>query len=270
MAKAKAVATVEEKLPAVGYDYGDYLGAGYEETNRDDFLMPMLYVLQPTSPICAKNDDARPGMLLNTSNEALYPADKGKGHKGITFVPCYPQHQFVEWKPDRGGFVASHAPDSKLVQDMKAKGEFGKMVLPNGNELVDTFYLYGLIVPEDEREEPEMMVVPFSSTKIKPYKKLMTRLSSIRVGGRPVPLFAHRVRMQTVFESRDAGDSYNFELSLDGASREEAAIDPTSPLFKAAAEFWDNCRSGLAKPNYESAAAQGEAKVDAPTSDIPF
>ena len=268
-AAKKEVAVKEDNLP-VAYDYGDDAGAGFEGTSRDDFTMPFLYILQSNSPIVEQGlvDAARPGVLMNSATQEMYPADQAKAdHTGLAFIPCHRQHIFVEWKPNRGGFVAQHEVDSAEVARAKKEFAFGKLKIGE-NDLIETFYVFGLMVKGEGEFEP--IVVPFSSTKIKLYKQTMTRLNSIRVNGKQPPLWAHRLRLRTAREENDKGAFFNFRVDFDGNNAVEARLDPASTLFAEARAFWENCRSGIAKPNYESADAATEGTVASGDEEIPF
>lgn len=276
----QAVAVMEEAARDLmaPVDYGDYGAAGFEDMGRDDFAIPFLHILQPTSPITMEREDARPGMILNTVSGDIYPSEKAKNAAGVTFVPCYRQHVFVEWKPrdekgGGGGYVATHEVDAEVVLKAKAEQKFGEYKV-NGNDLVETFYVYGIQVKPDGLFEP--CVAAFVSTKIKPYKNWMTRLNMIRVpgpGGRPIqpPLFAHKCVLQTILEKRDAGQSFNFVIDFEGGNAVEARIDPKSDLFQEAANFYQLSKDGIAKPNYTAPAAQeAGAKPAGIDDEIPF
>jgi len=272
----KAVAVVEDaaNLPAMNYDYGAYAGEGFEDMGRDDYATPFLYVLQPTSPITTLDDNARPGMLMDSVSQEMWKAEKSKGaeHAGVAFIPCHRQHLFVEWKKrdekgGGGGYVGQHEVGSAVVEAAKKKYDFGKLE-QNGNDLIETFYVYGLLIKPDGTWQP--MVLPFTSTKIKAYKHWMTRLANIKVNGQKPPLWAHRARITTLRQENDKGVFYIMEIAFDGDNAIEARLDPTSEIFQEAAEFYRLCKDGVAKPDYTSpgaAEAAGGAVVDA---EIPF
>lgn len=275
-AKGKDVATVEEQNTALAvYDYGDDASAGFEEMGRDDFAMPFLYILQSNSPIVEQGieEAARPGVLMNSISSELYPADKAKNHDGLAIIVCHRDHVFVEWKPRDagGGFVAQHAVDSDVVARAKASSaKFGEFKTPEGNELQETFYLYALIVKADGGWDH--IVIPFNSTKIKVYKQLMTRLNTLQVptanGGRAKPpIFAHRLRLRTERQENSKGAFFNFSIGFDGDNAAAARLDPRSEIYAEAKSFWELCRQGIAKPNYETANREQAGTVDA---EIPF
>lgn len=262
----------EEKtaLAVGGFDYGEDAGSGWENTSQDDFTIPFLAVLQALSPQLNENDGAyidgaKVGMLLNTASNELY-----SGKEGVEFVPCMTQHLFVEWKnrqTDGGGFIAVHDCDSQVVAEAKAASKsFGKYTVPveegTPHDLVETFYLYGLIVKGDEVVTPCM--ISFSSTKIKAYKSALTPLRQVK--GRP-PLFAFRLRITTVSEKNAKGSFYNFKLAPAGGDAVGSLIDPTSKVFQEAKAFKDMVAEGKAKIDHSGQAAGDGSGDDA---DSPF
>jgi hypothetical protein len=217
----EAVVT-ESQLPAVNFDYGTMAGSGFEGVTQDDFTMPFLNVLQPMSPECSNNPDARPGMLINSVTKELFD-----GKKGVVFVPVARQHVFVEWKPrdQGGGIVGRYEPTSDVVQEAKARStQFGSYKTPTGNDLVETFYLVGYILGDKDDSEPSTVaVIPFWSTKIKVYKRLMQMLNTFK--GRP-PLFAHRLLINTVQEKNNSGSFYNLDIKPVNGGVGESLIAP--------------------------------------------
>lgn len=277
--KDVTAAKKENTTPAV-YDYGDDVGAGFEGMGRESFAVPFLYLLQANSPIIAKgeNEEAKAGMIMDTIDQSLYPAIKAKDHPGILFVPCYHQHLFVEWKPidAGGGFIGQYEPDSPVVLDAKNNvPTFGKLKLPNGNELVDTFYLYGNMVTEDGDCLPK--IIAFNSTKIKVYRQWMTRARSLRIptpgGGKVIPpLWAYVWRIQTVQQTKDAHTFYNFDVSFSGGNATESRLAPDNPIYIESKNFYELCKDGLVRAATESLQREaGDDHIDADAGEqIPF
>ena len=230
VASKKEVTKVEEnKAPAV-YDYGDHAGAGFENTGREDYQVPMLYVTQALSPL-VQEKKVEAGMLVNNVTGEVFDE--------IVLVPCLTQHVFVEWVPREkgGGFVGVHSIDSPEVAQAKASSkEFGDYWLPNGNQLVETFYVY-CVTPAMEQ-----VILPISSSKIKKYRGWMTRARSILVplrDGRRInpPLYAHRYRLSITQEKGQQGIYYNIDVAFDGKDAADARLAPDSDLFVAASNF---------------------------------
>lgn len=270
MAKAESKA----KLPAI-YDYAEDAGAGFEGLTRDDYTIPILDVLQAQSPEISTGsiEGAKPGAFIVRALGEVYP---GKG--GVTFVPCERQHAFVEWRPREagGGIVGTYDPNDPMVVREKQKQPLGKIKLENGNDLVETFYLFGILVTLDGAQQ---VVIPFTSTKISKYKALMTKARSILVplpDGRRInpPVFAHRYLLKTVFIEKNGYKWFNFEITFDGKNAEAARIAPDSSLYQDAKAFHVLVKQGAVKADTSKQEQADDPspgrKADLNDEDIPF
>lgn len=281
MSKAanKLPTKAEEKanLPVV-HDYGDYSGAGFEGTTREDFAIPFLAVMQSNSPlVTAEDSEFRAGMIYNTATEAGI-----KGSEGIDFIPVARERKFVEWIPrEKGGGIAEvYDPEDPFVEKtLAANPGYGKKPLPNGNELVDTYYLYGIILGDSGSMDPAM--IAFSSTKIQPYKSLMTKAKGAMLtttGGRKVrpPLFGLLYHLSTVKQKNTKGEFYNWKIDFAKKTVAESALPPRSDEFLAAAALYEAHRSGGIKTDLKQQSAEGGADNGASDGgavvdgDIPF
>jgi len=263
--KTTDVAVKEQNTAMAEYGaYADYAGAGFENQTSDDYSIPFLQILQALSPQLQENDSLRQGMILNTVTGETF-----EGKVGIAFVPATTQHVYVEWKPRDagGGFVGIHEVNSDLVNHAKAaSSEYGKYSTPDGNELIETFYVYGIALDDDGNASEA--VLAFSSTKIKKYKGWMTKAKTIQIplpDGRriPAPLFAHRYRLKTVSEKNNKGQFFNWDaIAFDGANAQEARLLPDDPLFQSAVNIKSMIEQGKARAAYESQ-APGSADEEA-------
>ena len=234
--------------------YADYAGAGFENQTSDDYSIPFLQILQALSPQLQENESLRQGMILNTVTGEIF-----EGKVGIAFVPATTQHVYVEWKPRDagGGFVGIHEPSSDLVRHCVANQPFGDYKTPDGNELIETFYVYGVAIDADENVS--QAVLAFSSSKIKKYKGWMTKAKTIQLplpDGRriPAPLFAHKYRLKTVSEKNNKGQFFNWDIAFDGTNALEARLLPDNPLFQSAVAIKQLIEAGKARAAYESQA----------------
>lgn len=249
----KSVAKKEQTAMAEYEGYADFAGAGFENQTAEDYTIPFIAILQALSPQLEDNDSLKPGMVFNTVTGEIFP-----GKEGVTFIPATTQHQYVEWKPRKegGGFVAVHEINSDVVKHAKeASTEFGKYNTSEGNELIETFYVYGIMV--DKEGVPSEAVISFSGSKIKRYKAWQTKAKTIQIplpDGRriPAPLFAHRYRLTTVGEKNSKGSYYNWEVTFDGENAQAARIAPSDPLFQAAVGIKELLDKGAARAAYES------------------
>jgi hypothetical protein len=268
----KELAVKDEQTTALAgqYDYGDMKGDGWDNTGSEDFTIPFLAIIQSGSPQVKENeaayiDGAKAGMLLNTASQEIFD-----GKEGIEFVPCLTQHLYVEWRnrqTDGGGFIAVHEGDSDIVKDAKNRStQFGKYTVPvdgaADHDLVETFYIYGLIVDGDELVTPCM--ISFSSTKIKAYKGIMTPLRQVK--GRP-PLFAFKLKITTVGEKNTKGSFHNFKIVPAGGSALESLMAPEHPFVLAGKEFKDQVSEGKAKIDHSGGGAGDNTGDD---EDTPF
>lgn len=259
----KEVAEKKDQLPAE-FDYGEYAGAGFENQDSSDYSIPFLEVLQGQSPELETIEAAKPGHIINKVTQ-----DVTAGKDGIVFVPCYTQHVFVEWVPRDagGGLVNVHELDSDVVAQAKASGQrTGKIILENGNELIETFYVYGIQVLEDGTSA--QAVIAFTSTKIKKYKAWMTKARTVQMrlpDGRKInpPLFAHRYRLTTFKDRNKHGEWYNWEPAFDGENAEAARLAPNSETFQEATQVLELVRSGQAKADYSSQAQEATGSAGA-------
>jgi len=250
--------------------YGEYAGAGFEDTTSEDYSIPFLTVLQALSPQVqgeAALEGAKPGMLFNTVTGELF-----EGKTGLEFVPAHRERVYVEWVPrdQGGGFVGRHEQTSEIV--MKAKQRASdptSLKTEAGNDLIDTAYVYGIICHEDGRLES--VVLAFTSTKLKVYRHLMTKLRqfTVQVNGKKVnpPLFAYRLRVTTTTEKNKKGSFYNFKISAAEGSLADSLLSTEDERFQAAVSLRNMILSGTAQANYESQGAEGGG---AGGDDVPF
>lgn len=267
---AKELATIKKSEVAV-YDYSQYEGQGFESHTREDYAVPFLGVIQSNSPIIETNAAARPGMLVNTVTQELYD-----GKEGINFIPVDTTHNVLEWKPRTlgGGFVAAHDLSSAFIQKVKAEQEFGKWKSVKGdlnsNDLIETFSVYGIFV--DKTDAVEQMIISFSSTKIKTYKRWMTKARTVQVllpDGRriPPPLFAHKYRVTSLGEKNAKGSFFNFNIDFDGGSAEKCRLATNDLLFQAGVSFFKLLKDGGIKAAYDTQGTTGASEEEA---EVPF
>jgi len=117
----------------------DLAGQGFEGMTAGDFPVPYIKILTNGCPETTKGreayiEGAENGMFLNTATRELY--------KELDVIPIKYESMWTEWKPDRGPFVARHAPNSIPVIGDPYTG----MKTKDGNEVVDNMVFYVLIV----------------------------------------------------------------------------------------------------------------------------
>ena len=254
--EARGVAMDSATPTAVGaYAPEDLEDSGFGEMGSEDMAIPFVAILQKGSPQVEEDNPkyvqgAKAGSLINTVTQELYD---GKG-TGIRFIPVHREHKFLEWIPrdSGGGLAGTYDPESDYVVKAKQGApKFGKIELDNGNDLVETFSVYGLVVSEDGSEHTPVLI-SFGSTQIKHYKRWMTQARSVTVRdpqGRRVtpPLYAHVYRLGTVLEQNTKGTWYGWKIRFDGASADACRLPQDSELYNAAKDFRGLVTSGAVK-----------------------
>jgi len=265
--KSKALVKAESKELAQ-YDYAQHEDAGFENQTGEDLQIPFLALLQDDSkPV--KSGDHETRTLFNTVTQENYGEE-------VLFVPAYVEKCYVEWVPHNkgGGFVDRYQPDDPVVAQAKAYAkendlDFGKLVVGK-NDLVETYYVYGALCVPGEEVQP--IVVSFSSSKIKVYRKWNTCVTMFKVPGpdgtkvRP-PRFAHLVKIGVADDKNKAGlEFYNYTLTPANGSIKESLLRPDDERFIAAMGFGELVKSGKARAAEESL-QNASLEVDEPVSE---
>lgn len=259
MAKTEVAVKDQAALPAEWAGYEEYAGQGLDDITSEDKGLPFFDILQGQSPELDELKEARPGMIVNKATKELFTAEDG-----IRFVPVCRDHVYTEWVPREkgGGLVETYQLDHPVVKAARAKQRVGKHELPNGNELIETFYLYGMVLDADDNPTPA--VISFTSTKIGAYKTLTTRADSLMFrtkDGRKLkfPWFAHVWRLRTEKKKKDNYSWYNWVVTFDGANdkAEEARLPSEHPAVQLGSDIYNSHRSGQIKVNTEGVRNEG-------------
>lgn len=277
--EAVAVQPVEQRAVTPQSEYGDDVGAGLEGLDSGELLIPFVRMLQALSPVCvegsqAYDPDMRPGMIIHTATGEAFPKDLGVG-----FIPCVRDSSYTEWVPIQpgtgtaggGGFRGTWSHDDpRVAQMIKEQGAFKKLHTSEGTELVETRTLYGIVVPRQKDgtwvvDEATNGVISFSSTQLKKYRMIITRLTSLV--GKPAryPIFAWRWNLTTQPEKNKFGSYYGWKLALDGETANQALMKVGDPLYQLARELHSLVRGGLARADFAASGVAAEDTVASPT-----
>lgn len=251
-----AIVKTEEPGALAVYDYGEDAGSGFEHQTSADASIPFIVVLQALSPNVVERSHpmALPGNFYNTVTEQYYDRDKG-----FLFVPSTTRHMYGRWVPrDQGGGFRGHVtPEDQEVQKaIKNSQKFGKYLNDDGLQLTETFYVYGAVCTE-EGDADGMALIAFTSTKIKAYKKWMTRVRALRIpikGREPVqpPLCANLTRFVAGAEKNTKGSFFVFSpQSGDPRGLMQSLLMPTDPRFQMAKACRELVDSGKAKVDFD-------------------
>lgn len=228
------------------------------------------------------------------------------------FVEFYPRDDQGNSK----GFVSVRAPDDDVVVALKAgwngEGETPQAIVANGKvmgwtddvgrdvqmgkpwngfgklryhdldgedtELIQTYSLFGFIATDwDDVSSMTRVCVPFVSSKIMSYRRIMTTLtdSKIPYKDRPgafmkPPIWAHRLRLTTFLKQRGPQSWYIPVLSLwvPNATVARSLIKRSDPMYVAGREFYEMISKGEVTTKYEE--TQDEHASTEGGEDVPF
>lgn len=261
-------------------DFGDDAGKGMENVSADEFRIPFLRVLDAKSPQVRPQNmggipGAKAGDIYNTATGEVWD-----GAKGFVWIPCYRDHNFIEWIPKNddgtgGGFVGVHKPEEQIVGQLRSQhGRFGKLPMENGNQLAETFYLYGLAMPTLD-DPPIRAMIAFASTQIPKYQNFVGRYQNIKYqtpNNGPLvlpPLWAHRWRLTTGMEVKGTMSWYGWKISLDARDDNGVELRPVASLLKRTdmlyvqgKEFYELIQAGKVAVNYSNATGTEPDKGD--------
>lgn len=203
-------ATVTSALPA------EMMGMMQEDAGKgvssaaEDNLVPLLYVLQALSPQVDPNssahiEGAKAGDLwLRNARDSIV-----NGNDGFLFQPCYTWKDWVEWLPDRGGFVGRH--DERPAEAQPDEKNKNKWRMKDGNSVVETRYVAG-IAHVGNLKMP--YIIPFSSTGHTVERGWNTARGTHKLPtGQPMPAFASLWNLSTVQRSNKKGKWYSIAPS---------------------------------------------------------
>jgi hypothetical protein len=195
-------------------------GKGVSKDQADN-LVPLIYVLQANSPQCMPGHQSRiegagPGMiwLRNAPSEL----ELVEGEEGFVFQPCYFTKDWVEWMPDRGGFVGRHADRPAVAQLEDIEGDDGQTrqvwVMPNQNRVVETRYHIGFVFIDNKRLP---YTIPLSSTGHSVSKAWMFSMNQEQMpDGGTAPSFALLYRLRTSLRQKNNNSWYQFTVEKEG------------------------------------------------------
>lgn len=264
----------------VPFDYSRFDGAptGYEGADAKDLTTPFMAILQTNSKALVEGHakfakGAKAGMFMNTGTGELYA-----GSTGFGLVPLRIDHCVVEWEGEAGNgrFAARHEIDSPVYKSALERFEANpdpKKTLSkdvkhtDGHALVETYYLWALVLGEDGMTPVGGAILPFKSTNISIYRKqVYTRLQSFKgTGGKQPPLYVHRLRCTLASEPRPKGISFNYRFEPLKGSIVDSLIDPASPLMAAVFDTVNLIHKGeikMASPDAEAAATAEQPGAD--------
>jgi hypothetical protein len=230
--------------------FASHQGAGMENIGMDDITMPRISILQSLSPQLKRN---KPEFIEGAKEGQLFNAATKRAFDTLNVIPCHYVRHHIEWRPNRGGFVADHGEEGKNLLARyggPARLDDKKFdILPNGNILIPTPTWYCLDIDNDGQQ----VVIPMPRTQQKASKDWMSAATSERIphpqhGMFTPPLFYRSWQLGSFERSEGENDWFVFTVKP-GAS----IIELERPEFLAAAtRFRDALLAGDIKADAAS------------------
>lgn len=255
MAKSTEVATAKSTAVSTEVSaFEQFAGAGTENVNSTDVLIPRLAILQDLSPQVKKNkpefiEGAEPGDICDVGTGDLFGQE-------VIFLPVYYKKEWLEWAPRATGkgLIAIHPTDEILTEC--TKDEKGRFITAEGNLVQETAQWYGFNLTAKRRR----CFIPMASSQLKRSRKWMTMVTG-EVIERPdgsefqAPIFYRTYKLGVASESNAEGDWHGWNVSRHQALPETGERWQT--LLEEAVKFRQALIDGEARGEHAEPEAAG-------------
>lgn len=224
------MAKQQNTAPDFSFLSDDGLG-GYGQLNHDVMSFPFLRVIQDMSPQLKETkpeyiEGARVGMVFNTITNHIWDPFRGDP---LRFIVGKFERYFIEWKANRGGFVAAHDPSTveELLNKQRLMIDDGRIVDPaTGNVYADTFVYYVLL--PDYMEEG-VCLLSLSSSQLKVARKFNRNLVSTVIPGTRQRALPHHMifKLSTPIVKNEKGEWHSVKIDFDTFVNETIFLDVT-------------------------------------------
>lgn len=236
----KEIVKKEEEVMDLALTDMDFGGVdGFSGVDSTTSSVPFIKLMQAISPELNKKkpeyvEGAQSGMFINNITKEVYG-------EVLRIIPVLFERVYVEWLPDRGGFVAQHS--LATAKALTITEEFGKWVTAEGNNLVET-YMYYFMLPD--HLEDGLVALALSKSTIKAGKTLNTAVTRkfFPNTAKLAPSFTQIYRMEVVEASNDKGSWNQPTFKFDGFVKPDIA--------KMASEFLKSLSSGEKKADFNT------------------
>ena len=237
---------------------------GYEDSDSDSFAVPFVRILQQNSPQLLEEGEAyikgaKAGHFFNNLTEDLYG-------KKLDVITVHFNRDFIEWQPNRGGFVMSHGADDSIRRRVVEVSDKNEQIMDNGNVLQEARNHF-ILLPDHLNDGP--MIFSLVSTGIRHSKRwmsIMRRMKNPVTGKVNNPTFMGIWQLSTALNESEDGNWYQIGTKSSGKYEFSRLI--TADEFEAVKAARDMILSGRAKVDYESGTTT--SAEDGTDDDTPF
>lgn len=185
----------------------DVAGQGFEEMTAGETAVPRLLIAQALSEV-TQNGSVPAGHFYNSVSGKDY-GDK------LDVIVCHFQKVWVEWKPNQGGYVGTHAIGAIPVTGDNYKGLHHTAEDGTVNDVIET-WMYLVVLPE--HLEDGYLVFGSTRGNLKYLKGWNTQMKYLRTpSGRAAPLFSSVWTLSTGKDQNKKGNTY-YSCNKDGKS----------------------------------------------------
>lgn len=271
--ETSALATTQAAPLARSHDYGDDMGAGYEDAGKG--LVPFFSLFQSNSPQVEEKLvlGANAGNLFNSATGELFDVEVVPGQnpaeKGLLIQPVYVKRAFVEWvkREKGGGVVGRYEPsDPHIVAEIRRNNGseiFSKenpmrgKVNAQDNTISDTRYLYFNVLSPDGLEIDGQGVIACTGSKIKPVDRLVQAMRNAK--GQPA-LWAARVYLTSFQDKQKKPPNKvfkNIQFNVFGGSNFNinTLLDQDNDVYRAGRAFYFDVKGGTKTADFDKEAA---------------
>lgn len=201
--------------PMVLSEDASWMGDFTDTFRQEEIRLPFLRIIQSNTPERNRNNaayiqGAEEGMIFNTATRELF-----SGEEGLRIIPVKFERSITEWRTrdGGGGLVKLHGSDLSML-DHATRDDKGKMMLDNGNELVDAPIYYILLLTPDGAAVPCVLGMAGSGWRAsRQWNSQMQALRIKRPNGQFVnnpPLFAGIWRVGTQYDKNEYGEFFRW------------------------------------------------------------
>lgn len=227
-------------------------------TDIADNVVPLVYVLQAQSPQVIKKkeeyiDGAEAGNIWFRGTKEVFD-----GEEGILVQPVLFAKAWIEWLPNRGGFVARHdnRPAAAVMKEDPQNPKRKYWELPNGNIVSE--HREHVVLIHGVYDKPAPFVISMSGSNHTASRNWMTAMNRKQApGGGRAPSFAYLYRLKTVFRSNDQGDWYMWEAE-DHTNKDGEPVMVDAEAYRAARALHDSFASGAMRADNPDDPVEGD------------
>jgi hypothetical protein len=193
-------------------------GSGSEGIETQDLMIPRISILQSMSPQVSKRDSeyvegAESGSIFNTVTRVAKD-----GEKGITVLPIKYRRAYIEWKPNRGGFVRDHGGDGSVLNNCEQDPATFRHVNKDGNEIITTAEYFLFVLGDDGGYETALLSM--SGSQLKKSRRWNSMMAQLKL---PKPdktgyfnpaMFYTSYKLTTCPEENDLGSWFGWDIEM--------------------------------------------------------